>query len=66
MLVELPVTVLHLDVVRSMSLMNMRIVDIWPKAIKLDLLGKAASTSHNRGEERCVAHFPELECQING
>ena len=65
-LVELPVSVLHFNVICSMSLVNMGIVHIWPKTVKLDLLGKAASTSHNGGKERCVAHFPELECQING
>ena len=56
---EAPVSVLHFDMVRNGGLL----MDVWvrharSKALKLDLLGEATCTAHNRGEKASVTNFP--------
>lgn len=58
LLLELAVTIFHLDVIRSLLLMDMWIGYMRSKIIELDLLGKTSSSTHNSCKEASVSHFP--------
>ena len=65
LLLESTVTVLHLDVVGSVRMVNVRVWHGTAQTIQFDLLGEPSCATHDRCEEARVSDLPKLESEVN-